>query len=242
MRTLTRRALFGLFAAVSLQKSVRDRMEGIKVTGIYFGLCWVALGSALLLLSVGLWNAQIAFKDFQPVQGVLNSPWVGLEHFQAFFSSFYFSQLMTNTLLISFAKLLIGLPPAIILAIAIHESTRKGLARVTQTVTHQVKCQHRQQDRQTREGHDPPGALRELQHVGEHGAPLRRWRLCPHAEETKSSHIENGVRETERRLNNQRRKAVREDVNKHLTHRPGTRHARRGDVIAVNFHQHGGAG
>ena len=82
--------------------------------------------------------------------------------------------------------------------------------------------------------------MRELQHVGEHGAPLRRWRLCPHAEETKSSHIENGVRETERRLNNQRRKAVREDVNKHLTHRPGTRHARRGDVIAVNFHQHGG--
>src|SRR5699024_7372141 len=94
-----------------------------------------------------------------------------------------------------------------------------GIERVTQTVTHQVKCQHRQQDRQTREGHDPPGALRELQHVGEHGAPLRRWRLCPHAEETKSSHIENGVRETERRLNNQRRKAVREDVNKHLTHR-----------------------
>ena len=72
--------------------------------------------------------------------------------------------------------------------------------------------------------------------------PLRRWRLRAHAEETKSSHIENGVRETERRLNNQRRKAVREDVNKHLTHRPGTRHARRGDVIAVNFHQHGGAG
>jgi len=52
--------LFGLFAAVSLQKSVRDRLEGIKVTGLYFGLCWVALGSALLLLSVGLWNAQIA--------------------------------------------------------------------------------------------------------------------------------------------------------------------------------------
>lgn len=48
--------LFGLFAAVSLQKSVRDRMEGIKVTGIYFGLCWVAL----LLLSVDLRNAQIA--------------------------------------------------------------------------------------------------------------------------------------------------------------------------------------
>lgn len=95
------------------------------------GLLWFAL-----FRYWPLWNAQIAFKDFQPVQGVLHSPWVGLEHFRAFFSSFYFSQLMTNTLVISFAKLLIGLPPAIILALAIHESTRKGLARVTQTVTY----------------------------------------------------------------------------------------------------------
>lgn len=95
------------------------------------GLLWFAL-----FRYWPLWNAQIAFKDFQPVQGVLHSPWVGLEHFRAFFSSFYFSQLMTNTLVISFAKLLIGLPPAIILALAIHESTSKGLARVTQTVTY----------------------------------------------------------------------------------------------------------
>jgi uncharacterized membrane protein YiaA len=49
--------LYGLFAAVSLQKSVRDRLEGIPVTGIYFGLCWVSVGLALLLLTVGLWNA-----------------------------------------------------------------------------------------------------------------------------------------------------------------------------------------
>jgi len=83
-----------------------------------------------------LWNAQIAFKDFQPVQGVLHSPWVGLGNFTQFFHSYYFTQLMTNTLLISFAKLLIGLPPAIVLAVAIHESTRRRLARFTQTVTY----------------------------------------------------------------------------------------------------------
>lgn len=51
--------LFGLFAAVSLQKSVRDRAEGVAVTGIYFGICWLSLGAALLLLTVGLWNAQL---------------------------------------------------------------------------------------------------------------------------------------------------------------------------------------
>jgi uncharacterized membrane protein YiaA len=52
--------MYGLFAAVSLQKSVRDRLEGIPVTGIYFSLCWVSLGLAVTLLGVGLWNATLA--------------------------------------------------------------------------------------------------------------------------------------------------------------------------------------
>jgi uncharacterized membrane protein YiaA len=52
--------LYGLFAAVSLQKSVRDRMEGIRVTSLYYGLCWVSLLAALVLLGVGLWNATLA--------------------------------------------------------------------------------------------------------------------------------------------------------------------------------------
>lgn len=52
--------LYGLFAAVSLQKSVRDRMEGIPVTGMYFALCWVSVALVLLLLAVGLWNAKLA--------------------------------------------------------------------------------------------------------------------------------------------------------------------------------------
>ncbi len=55
--------LFGLFAAVSLQKSVRDRLDGIPVTTLYFGLCWVALASALVLLGVGLWNATLALSE-----------------------------------------------------------------------------------------------------------------------------------------------------------------------------------
>jgi uncharacterized membrane protein YiaA len=51
--------LYGLFAAVSLQKSVRDRLEGIAVSGIYYGLCWLSVGISLLLLAVGLWNATL---------------------------------------------------------------------------------------------------------------------------------------------------------------------------------------
>ena len=55
--------LYGLYAAVSLQKSVRDRAEGIPVTGIYFGLSWFAVVSALGLLTVGLFNATFPVSD-----------------------------------------------------------------------------------------------------------------------------------------------------------------------------------
>ena len=55
--------LFGLFAAVSLQKSVRDRVEGIPVSALYYSLCWFALLSALLLLVVGLWNATLLLSE-----------------------------------------------------------------------------------------------------------------------------------------------------------------------------------
>lgn len=55
--------MYGLFSAVSLQKSVRDRLEGIPVTGIYYSLCWVSLGLSILLLTVGLWNATLADSE-----------------------------------------------------------------------------------------------------------------------------------------------------------------------------------
>ena len=69
-----------------------------------------------------LWNAQIAFKDFKPLLGVLGSPWVGFEHFQTFINSFYFTELIRNTLIFSLAKLILGLPIAVICAIALHET------------------------------------------------------------------------------------------------------------------------
>ncbi len=55
--------MYGLFSAVSVQKSVRDRLERIPVTNIYYGLSWVSLALCLLLTSIGLWNAGIALAE-----------------------------------------------------------------------------------------------------------------------------------------------------------------------------------
>jgi len=69
-----------------------------------------------------LWNAQIAFKDFKPLLGVIGSPWVGFKHFETFINSFYFADLIRNTIIFSLAKLVLGLPLAVVCAIALHET------------------------------------------------------------------------------------------------------------------------
>lgn len=55
--------MYGLFAAISLQKSVRDRSEGIPVSSLYYGLCWMSVLLSVLLLLIGLWNAQLALSE-----------------------------------------------------------------------------------------------------------------------------------------------------------------------------------
>ncbi|AOM79815.1 inner membrane protein YiaA [Pedobacter steynii] len=51
--------MFGLFAVISVQKSVRDRLEGIPVTDIYYGLSWFSTLLCIVLLTIGLWNATL---------------------------------------------------------------------------------------------------------------------------------------------------------------------------------------
>jgi uncharacterized membrane protein YiaA len=51
--------MFGLFSAVSVQKAVRDKLEGIAVTDIYYGLSWFAVILCIVLLAVGLFNATL---------------------------------------------------------------------------------------------------------------------------------------------------------------------------------------
>ena len=55
--------LYGSFAAVSLQKTIRDRAEGLRITNMYMGLCWMSLVGAVLLLAIGLCNATLTLSE-----------------------------------------------------------------------------------------------------------------------------------------------------------------------------------
>ncbi len=67
--------IFGLYAAVSLQKAVRDKDEGIPVTSIYYGISWVALIVSISLMVIGLYNAEsivLSEKGFYGMSFVLS--------------------------------------------------------------------------------------------------------------------------------------------------------------------------
>lgn len=55
--------MFGLFSAISVQKAVRDQMEGIPVTNLYYGIAWFTTLLSIVLLTIGLWNAELAKSE-----------------------------------------------------------------------------------------------------------------------------------------------------------------------------------
>lgn len=55
--------MFGLFSAISVQKAVRDQLEGIPVTNLYYATAWFTTILSIVLLAVGLWNADLTKSE-----------------------------------------------------------------------------------------------------------------------------------------------------------------------------------
>lgn len=55
--------LFGLFAVISVQKAVRDKLEDLPVTEMYYGISWFATIASIVLLIIGLWNADLLLSE-----------------------------------------------------------------------------------------------------------------------------------------------------------------------------------
>ena len=83
-----------------------------------------------------MYGAQIAFRDFNALDGITGSPWVGLKHFTDFFGSFYFERLLKNTILLSVYGLIFTFPAPIILAVLLNEVRSSIFKRTVQTITY----------------------------------------------------------------------------------------------------------
>lgn len=85
---------------------------------------------------IPIWNAQIAFRDFQALDGVIGSPWVGLQNFKDFVNSYYFWELIRNTVMYSIGKMIFSIPAAIFLAVALYECRIYVLRKTVQTLAY----------------------------------------------------------------------------------------------------------
>lgn len=81
-------------------------------------------------------GVQIAFKDFKFRRGIWGSAWVGMEHFERFFSSYNSFNIIWNTLYLGFLSLLFCFPIPILLALLVNEIHAKWLKKGLQTITY----------------------------------------------------------------------------------------------------------
>ncbi len=105
--------------------------------------CWqlyVLLIPTMLYLFIfnyiPMYGIQIAFRDFVSNKGILGSPWVGLKHFNYFFSSPQFTTLLMNTVKLSLFSLLWGFPFPIILALMLNEVGSMRYKKLVQNITY----------------------------------------------------------------------------------------------------------
>lgn len=103
-----------------------------------WGLYLLLLPAVVLLLCFTykpMYGVIIAFKDFKPALGIMDSPWVGFKYFEKFFHSYQFSVTIKNTVFISLYSF-VTFPLPIIFAILVNQLRANRFKRVFQTVTY----------------------------------------------------------------------------------------------------------
>jgi putative aldouronate transport system permease protein len=85
---------------------------------------------------VPMYGVVIAFKNFTPGLGIMDSPWVGIQNFAEFFTGMYFFRIVKNTLIISVTSIIVGFPAPIIFALLLNELRNQRFKKLVQTVTY----------------------------------------------------------------------------------------------------------
>lgn len=96
----------------------------------------IPLGFIILFNYIPMYGITIAFKDFNIIKGIMDSPWVGLKNFQYAFTLPRFGRVLRNTLVINLLSLAVGFPAPIMLAIMLNEMRRIRIVKIVQTVSY----------------------------------------------------------------------------------------------------------
>ncbi len=119
--------------AVVAKQTPREKLKYVKKNWqLYVFFLLPGLLLTLIFKYGPMGGILIAFEDYNVIEGVLGSPWVGLEYFQRFLSSPDFMNYLMNTLKLSVFGLLWGFPIPIILALLLNQIRRTGIRKKIQ--------------------------------------------------------------------------------------------------------------
>ena len=90
----------------------------------------------IVFMYLPMYGNVIAFKRFVASKGIWGSPWIGLDNFERFFTSFKFGNIMWNTFFLNAYDLVLGFPIPIVLAILLHYTPFQGYKKTVQMVTY----------------------------------------------------------------------------------------------------------
>lgn len=99
-----------------------------------FLLLLPALLITFIFKYIPMYGILIAFKQYNPLKGILGSQWIDFEHFRNFLTSPNFNVLLVNTLKLSIYGLLWGFFPPIILALMINQLMSDRIKQYAQTI------------------------------------------------------------------------------------------------------------
>jgi putative aldouronate transport system permease protein len=117
----------------------RRLWPAVRMHRFYYYLIIPGMLYFLIFDYIPMFGIIVAFKDISPFEGVsaiFTNDWVGFKHFVRFWNSYYFWNVMRNTLLISGYKLLIGFPASILLALLLNELRNAVFKRIVQTISY----------------------------------------------------------------------------------------------------------
>jgi len=119
-----------------MQEKVKKLGKNIRMNAGLYVMLAIPLAWYIIFKYIPMYGLQIAFRRFNPTLGITKSPWVGITYFKQFFNSYYFSDILWNTVSLSLFTMLVGFPMPIILALLINEIKNTKFKKVIQNITY----------------------------------------------------------------------------------------------------------
>lgn len=124
----------------NLMQRLKTHCQQLKVSIVTHWMLYLLITPFVLWYVIfmykPMYGLQLAFKEYDILSSISESPFVGLQHFKEFLGDEFFWRAFKNTIIISLYDLIFGFPAPILLALMLNEMKGARFKKVIQTITY----------------------------------------------------------------------------------------------------------